>query len=79
MWIEKDNSLERTFEFKNFIEAFAFITKVALLCEKMNHYPVWENSRHLVTIKLISHDNEHAVSDKNYELSSQIDEIYYHL
>ena len=40
MWTEKDNQLYRKFEFKNFVEAFTFMTGVAFEAEKMNHHPV---------------------------------------
>jgi len=43
MWIEENNQLKRTFKFKDFIEAFAFMSKVAILSEKQNHHPNWSN------------------------------------
>ncbi|HQD09337.1 MAG TPA: 4a-hydroxytetrahydrobiopterin dehydratase, partial [Flavihumibacter sp.] len=43
MWQEKDNALYRRFEFADFSAAFAFMTRVALAAEKMNHHPRWTN------------------------------------
>lgn len=61
MWKEENNKLIRTFEFKNFVEAFSFMTQVALLAEKRDHHPDWHNSYNSVTfppasceVKLIS-------------------------
>ena len=44
LWTEKENKLVGTFEFNDFMEAFAFMTQVALVAEKMNHHPEWSNS-----------------------------------
>ena len=52
-WIEKDNSLYRKFEFKDFSEAFAFMTRVALISEKMNHHPKWTNVWNTVEVWLV--------------------------
>jgi len=43
MWEEKDNSLYRKFEFKDFNEAFGFMSRIALIAEKMDHLPKWTN------------------------------------
>ena len=55
-WKIKSDQIEREFNFANFIEAFSFITKVALICEKYNHHPYWENVYARVMIKLSTHD-----------------------
>ncbi len=55
-WQLRDNKLYRQFEFANFAEAFAFMTKVALQAEKIDHHPDWANSYNTVEISLISHD-----------------------
>ena len=52
MWEEKENTLYRKFVFNNFIEAFAFMTKVAILAEKHNHHPTWKNTWNTVEIWL---------------------------
>jgi DnaJ-class molecular chaperone len=50
MWNEKDNKLVRTFEFKDFVEAFGFMAKVAIHAEKMNHHPNWSNVYNTVEV-----------------------------
>ena len=55
-WRFTNSSLMKTFNFKNFIEAFSFMTKVALVAESMNHHPEWSNVYCTVTIELTTHD-----------------------
>ena len=55
-WIVHNNTIKKEFKFDNFIEAFAFMSKVALLSEKMNHHPNWQNTYNKVTIELTTHD-----------------------
>ena len=55
-WEINSNQIEREFNFGNFIEAFSFMTKIALICEKHNHHPNWENVYSKVIIKLSTHD-----------------------
>ena len=55
-WDISPKHIKRDFIFENFIDAFSFMTKVALICEKYNHHPNWENVYSKVTIKLSSHD-----------------------
>jgi 4a-hydroxytetrahydrobiopterin dehydratase len=73
MWQEKDNSLYRKFEFKDFSEAFAFMTRVAIEAEKMNHHPLWKNVYNTVEIWLSTHDAGDVVTDKDRKLSQKID------
>lgn len=75
MWIEKDNKLFREFHFRDFSEAFAFITRVALLAEQMNHHPEWSNVYNRVTIKLSTHDAGNIVTEKDRMLAKAIDKI----
>lgn len=75
MWTEKDNSLQKTFQFKNFSEAFAFMTRIAMLAEQMNHHPDWNNVYNRVHIKLSTHDAGNTVTDKDRKLAEAIDEI----
>lgn len=75
MWKEQDNKLVRHFEFKDFIEAFAFMTKVAMLAEKHNHHPNWENVYNKVIIRLTSHDAKNTVTDRDRKLAEAIDKI----
>ncbi len=75
MWVHENNRLIRHFEFKDFVEAFAFLTQVALLAEKSDHHPTWSNTYNRVTIELSTHDAGNIVTDKDYALAKQIDEL----
>ncbi|MFI5164417.1 MAG: 4a-hydroxytetrahydrobiopterin dehydratase [Bacteroidia bacterium] len=75
MWEEKNNYLVKEFVFKDFIEAFAFMTKVALIAEKMNHHPLWTNVYNKVTIQLNTHDAGNVVTDKDRKLAKAIDAL----
>ncbi|WP_461043016.1 4a-hydroxytetrahydrobiopterin dehydratase [Spirosoma harenae] len=75
MWQEKDNQLTREFEFADFSEAFAFMTRVALIAEKMDHHPWWSNVYNQVTIKLSTHDAGDVITDKDRKLAEAIDKI----
>jgi 4a-hydroxytetrahydrobiopterin dehydratase len=76
MWIEKNNKLESQFKFKDFSHAFAFMTRVAMVAEKMNHHPTWTNTWNTVDIVLSTHDAGDIVTDKDKKLSEQIDRIF---
>ncbi|KOF02452.1 pterin-4-alpha-carbinolamine dehydratase [Roseivirga seohaensis subsp. aquiponti] len=75
MWEEKNNKLVRKFEFDDFIEAFGFMTKVAICAEKINHHPNWSNVYNTVTIELTTHDAGNTVTEKDRELASKIDQL----
>lgn len=75
MWRESDNKLYRKFEFKDFSEAFAFMTRVAIEAEKMNHHPLWTNVYNKVEIWLNTHDAGDIVTDKDRKLSERIDAL----
>lgn len=75
MWKEENNTLVRTFEFKDFHEAFAFMTRVAFLAEEHGHHPNWENVYNKVTIRLNTHDAGNIVTDKDRNLADAIDKI----
>ena len=55
-WIIENKTIKREFKFDNFIDAFSFISKVALLSEKMDHHPDWQNTYNKVKINLTTHD-----------------------
>lgn len=55
-WVETPQGLFRKFEFENFVDAFAFMTRVADAAERANHHPDWSNSWNVVRISLFSHD-----------------------
>lgn len=73
MWIEQNNQLYKKFEFKNFSEAFAFMTRVALIAEKMDHHPLWTNVYNKVEIWLSTHDAGNIVTEKDKKLAGKID------
>jgi len=75
MWKEADNKLFRSFEFKDFSQAFAFMTRVALAAEKMNHHPLWTNVYNKVDIWLNTHDAGDIVTEKDHKLASKIDAL----
>lgn len=74
-WSLIDNQLVKTFLFKNFSEAFAFMTRVAIEAEKMDHHPFWTNVWNRVEIKLSTHDAGDIVTEKDEELARRIDAI----
>src|SRR5690606_18588011 len=75
MWKEENNQLYKKFEFKNFSEAFAFMTRVALEAEKMDHHPLWTNVYNKVEIWLNTHDAGDIVTEKDRKLSEKIDKL----
>lgn len=75
MWKEEDNKLKKTFKFKDFQEAFGFMTRVAFLAEGMNHHPNWSNIYNTVEIELTTHDSGNTVTKKDHALAKAIDEI----
>jgi len=75
MWNTKDNALERIFIFPNFIEAFAFMTKVAILAELHQHHPEWSNVWNRVVIRLTTHDAGNTITQKDIDLAKAIDEL----
>ena len=77
MWKEEKNSLYRKFEFKDFSEAFAFMTRVALEAEKMDHHPEWKNVYNTVEIWLSTHDAGDIVTEKDKKLAAKIDALLF--
>ena len=75
MWQEEQNKLYRKFEFKNFSEAFGFMTRVALAAEKMDHHPLWTNVYNTVEIWLSTHDAGDVVTEKDKKLAAKIDKL----
>lgn len=73
-WALCDNELaiEKSWIFPSFVEAFGFMTKVALLAEKANHHPEWQNVYNKLTIKLTTHDCN-GLTAKDFELAKQIE------
>jgi 4a-hydroxytetrahydrobiopterin dehydratase len=73
MWKEENNRLKKSFVFKDFTEAFGFMTKVAIVAEKMNHHPAWTNVWNTVSFELSTHDAGDVVTEKDKKLAAAID------
>ena len=76
MWQETKHGLYKQFNFENFKDAWAFMTKVAKLAEKYQHHPRWENEWNVVQIWLITHEGGHNITEKDQEMSEAIDKVY---
>ncbi len=75
MWKEENNQLVRQFTFNDFVSAFSFMTRVALVAEKMNHHPEWSNVYNRVEIRLPTYDAGNIVTDKDRKLATAIDKL----
>lgn len=75
MWDKEDNCLKRSFEFRDFVEAFSFMMQVAFAAERVNHHPNWSNVWNRVDISLSTHEAGNQITDKDVELSKIIDTI----
>ncbi len=76
MWKEENNKLNRSFKFKNFREAFSFMTEVAFHAKKMDHHPDWSNVYNTVNIHLNTHDAGGIVTQKDKDLAEKIDQVF---
>ena len=75
MWKEENNALYRKFQFKDFKEAFAFLTKVAMVAETVNHHPTIKNTWNTVELWLSTHDAGNVVTAKDRDLAALIDAL----
>lgn len=75
MWTEINNKLYKKFTFNTFREAFAFMTQVALIAEKMDHHPEWKNTYNTLEIWLSTHSAGDIVTEKDHKLAEAIDKI----
>jgi 4a-hydroxytetrahydrobiopterin dehydratase len=73
---QKNSGLVAAFQFTNFKEAFAFMTKVAAVAESMNHHPEWINVYNRVDITLRTHDAGNIVTEKDFLLAAAIEEVF---
>jgi 4a-hydroxytetrahydrobiopterin dehydratase len=79
-WKEKNSvdgssALTKEFKFNDFVSAWAFMSSVALLAEKMDHHPEWTNVYNRVSIRLSTHDAGNKITDKDRHLAMQIDKL----
>jgi 4a-hydroxytetrahydrobiopterin dehydratase len=75
MWTESNNKLKKSFQFRDFPDAFAFMTRVAMAAEKMDHHPFWTNVYNKVDIELSTHDAGGIVTEKDRKLAAIIDSL----
>ncbi len=73
-WIIKEGKLYKAFKFADFIVAFGFMTKVAMLAEKANHHPEWFNVYNRVEISLTTHDAG-GISKRDFELAQEVSKL----
>ena len=73
-WIVDNKTIKKEFKFENFIDAFGFMSKVALLSEKMNHHPNWQNTYNKVKIELTTHDKG-GITSNDTKLAESIDKL----
>lgn len=76
MWKEENNALHAEFKFKNFTQAFSFMTQVAIHAESLNHHPEWSNVWNTVKMKLTTHDAGNTITEKDKELAKLVSESY---
>ena len=72
---QNNSALTASFQFSDFKEAFAFMTKVANLAESMNHHPDWKNVYNLVEITLTTHDAGNSITEKDFLLAAAIENL----
>lgn len=72
--VEGRHALYKKFEFRNFVEAFGFMTKAALVAEKLDHHPEWYNVYRTVEVTLATHDAG-GVTDFDIELANAMDAL----
>ena len=75
MWKEENDTLTKDFEFADFVEAFGFMTRVAMVAEKMDHHPHMTNVYNQVSFALSTHDAGNTVTDKDRKLAEEIDKL----
>jgi 4a-hydroxytetrahydrobiopterin dehydratase len=75
VWMLKGEFLHRELLFKDFVEAFSFMTAVALVAEKSGHHPNWKNEYNKVTVDLNTHDAD-GITTKDFDLATAIDKLF---
>ena len=74
-WIEEDNKLQRVLEFRDFHESLDFINKLSVICESMNHHPEINWVYNKIKITLSTHDADDRITDLDYQLANEINDI----
>ena len=73
-WSVRDGKLHRTFVFGNFVEAFGFMSRVALVAEKQNHHPEWSNVYKTVVVDLSTHEAG-GITERDFKLAASINKL----
>ena len=73
-WTIENNKLHREFTFNNFVQAFGFMTKVALIAERTNHHPEWCNVYKKVVVDLTTHEAG-GITERDFELAKKMNEL----
>ena len=76
-WNIKQGKLAKQFKFSNFVEAFEFMKKVAVLAENLNHHPEWSNVYNKVSIELTTHDAG-GLTQLDFDLAANIEQVFAH-
>lgn len=74
-WVFVEHSINKEFLFKNFNQAFSFMSEVALIAEKQEHHPSWSNTYHKVFISLTTHDTG-GLTELDFNFANEVDDIY---
>ncbi len=75
-WIEENNKLTKTFVFKSFVDALAWMVKASFAIEKLDHHPEWTNVYNKVHVSLTTHDAGNTITDKDRELAQVLDNLF---
>ena len=73
-WVFRDKEIKKNYRFRDFVEAFGFMSRAAILAEKANHHPEWSNVYSKVEIRLSTHDAG-GLTDKDFALAAQFDAL----
>ena len=73
-WKTEGDYIYKAFHFADFVDAFGFMTKVAILAQEMNHHPDWSNVYRDVQVKLSTHD-VNGISDLDFDLARKIENV----
>jgi 4a-hydroxytetrahydrobiopterin dehydratase len=74
-WVLMNEVIQRKFVFDDFIGAFSFMTSVAIIAEKQNHHPNWENVYNQVIVNLSTHDAD-GITEKDFKLAQKMDQLF---
>ena len=74
-WSLREGKLFREFRFKDFVAAFGFMSRCALVAERMDHHPEWSNVYNRVSVSLVTHDCQ-GLSERDFALAQRMNELY---